>query len=108
MLLVRLDEMAVSASIIARYRQSIAQAHPLAFWQLGIDARRFSARHIPGGISAQLQAVTYFCNPDNRPESALRWLDEHSMNRIVLENTTHCTSVDQPEVLTDKILEVLR
>lgn len=104
----RLDEMAASAPIIARYRHSVAQADPLALWQLGRDARRFSARYVPGEILAAAADVTYFYNPENCPDSTLRWLDENPMQRVVLEKASHWQSVDQPALLADKILEALQ
>ena len=104
----RLDEMAVSAPIVARYRQSVAQADPLALWQLGRDARRFSEACIPGEVLTEAADVTYFYNPENCPQSTLRWLDENPMKRVVLEEASHWASVDQPAILADKILEVLR
>lgn len=104
----RLDEMAASAPIIARYRQCVSQADPLALWQLGTDARRFSEAQVPGDVLAASARVTYLYNPDNCPESTLRWLDAHPMKRIILEGATHWASVDRPAVLADKICEALR
>jgi pimeloyl-ACP methyl ester carboxylesterase len=106
--LARLDEMAAKEPIITRYREVASQADPQALWQLGTDARLFSATHMPGEILAETVHVTYFYNPENCPETTLRWLDEHPMDRMVLDDATHWASVDQPETLADKIAEVLR
>ena len=103
----RLDEMAVNEPIIARYRESVSQADPLALWQLGTDARRFSSEHVPGDVLAEAAHVTYLYNPRNCPEATLCWLDANPMDRIVLENATHWASVDQPATLADKIAEAL-
>ncbi len=103
----RLDEMAVNEPIIARYRESVSQADPLALWQLGTDARRFSSEHVPGDVLAEAARVTYLYNPRNCPEATLCWLDANPMDRIVLENATHWASVDQPAMLADKIAEAL-
>lgn len=104
----RLDEMAKTARTIRRYRDQVLKADRLALWQLGIDARRFSDEHVPGAVLQEAAKVTYLYNPDNCPSSTLRWLEENKMDRIVLENATHWTSVDQPELLADKIAEALR
>lgn len=103
----RLDEMAKASPIIRRYRNQVSKADTLALWQLGIDARRFSAKHVPGAVLREAATVTYLYNPDNCPDSTLRWLADNKMDRIVLENATHWKSVDQPELLADKIAEAL-
>ncbi len=103
----RLDEMAKSEPIIRRYRDEVSKADPLALWQLGIDARMFSSDHVPGEVLQHAANVTYLYNPDNCPEDTVRWLEENKMNHIILENATHWPSVDQPEVLADKIAEAL-
>jgi pimeloyl-ACP methyl ester carboxylesterase len=105
--LARLDEMAANAPTIARYREAASQADPQALWQLGTDARHFSATRVPGEILAEAAHVTYLYNPSNCPEATIRWLEENPMDRIVLNNATHWASVDQPEMLADKIAETL-
>ncbi|WP_170336792.1 alpha/beta fold hydrolase [Ruegeria arenilitoris] len=104
----RLDEMAKSAPIIRRYRDEVSKANPMALWQLGIDARKFSTDHVPGEVLQRAANVTYLYNPDNCPEGTVRWLEENKMNQIILENATHWPSVDQPEVLANKIAEALK
>ncbi len=47
--------------------------------------------------------VIYLYNPENCPKTTLEWLSENTMDRIVLENATHWASVDQPDMLADKI-----
>ena len=103
----RLDEMSTTAPIIQRYRQAVSKADPVALWQLGTDARRFSAKHVPGVVLQNAADVTYLYNPDNCPQSTLDWLAENKLDRIVLDNASHWTSVDQPGMLADKIAEAL-
>jgi pimeloyl-ACP methyl ester carboxylesterase len=103
----RLAEMAESAPIITRYHMSVSAADPVALWQLGKDARRFSTEKVPGEILASAAKVTYLYNPDNCPESTLEWLRQYPMERIVLANATHWASVDQPKLLAEKILTAL-
>ena len=104
----RLDEMATDAPIIKRYRQSVSEADPLALWQLGIDARRFSSEYVPGDVLNAAANVVYLYNPKNCPASTVQWLKDNPMKRIVLDNATHWKSVDQPTLLADKIYEALR
>lgn len=104
----RLDEMAATEPIIARYREVVSHADPLALWQLGTDARRFSSDHVPGEILAAAADVTYLYNPRNCPETTLRWLADNPMKRTVLESATHWASVDQPAMLADAIADALR
>lgn len=101
--LARLDDMALSAPIIARYRSAVAQADPLALWQLGRDARHFSDRVVPGEVLATSASVTYFYNPENCPETTLKWLEENPMERCILPDASHWASVDQPELLANMI-----
>lgn len=104
----RLDEMAATEPIVARYREVVSHADPLALWQLGTDARRFSSDHVPGEVLAAAADVTYLYNPRNCPETTLHWLAENPMKRTVLENATHWASVDQPAMLADALAEALR
>ncbi|AXT25546.1 alpha/beta hydrolase [Ruegeria sp. AD91A] len=103
----RLDEMSTTAPIIHRYRQAVSEANPVALWQLGADARRFSAKYEPGMVLQNAAMVTYLYNPENCPKTTIEWLSENPMDRIVLDNATHWASVDQPELLADKILLAL-
>jgi len=100
--------MAKTVPVIRRYRREVSKADTLALWQLGTDARRFSAEHVPGVVLQEAANVTYLYNPDNCPDSTIRWLEENEMDRIILENATHWKSVDQPEMLADKIAEALQ
>ncbi|WP_256415721.1 alpha/beta hydrolase family protein [Ruegeria sp. HKCCD7255] len=102
--LMRLDEMAKSAPIIRRYRDEVSKADPVALWQLGIDARKFSTHRVPGEVLQRAANVTYLYNPDDCREGTVRWLEENKINRIVLENATHWPSIDQPEMLAKKSL----
>ena len=104
----RLDDMATSAPIIARYRENVSKADPTALWQLGNDAHRFSAQQVPGDVLASSANATYLYNPENCPDSTLEWLKSNQIKRIVLANATHWKSVDQPELLAEKISKALR
>lgn len=104
----RLGEMAVDAPIIARYREVVSRADPVALWQLGADAHHFSARNVPGDVLSEATRVTYFYNPDNCPKTTLRWLEENPMDRFVLKGASHWPSIDQPDQLADRIAEALR
>ncbi len=104
----RLDDMARTAPIIARYRKVVAQADPRALWELGCDARRFSNAQVPGELLLEIAQVTYLYNPENCPDSTLEWLSKNQMRRIALNNATHWVSVDQPRFLAEKISAVLR
>jgi len=99
----RLDEMAASTPIIARYREAVSHADPQALWQLGKDARQFSVTHVPGHVLAEAGAVTYIYNPANCPDATLSWLDQNPMDRIILESASRWPTVDQPEIVAEKI-----
>lgn len=103
-----LQEMAAGSPVIARYREVVSKADPVALWQLGSDAHHFSVCNVPGDVLSKAARVTYFYNPDNCPEATLRWLDEHPMDRVLLAGASHWPSVDQPDVLADRIAEALR
>lgn len=104
----RLNEMAVSKPIIARYRDSVSRADPVALWQLGSDARRFSTAHVPGEVLvASASKIIYIYNSENCPESTLEWLRENTIRKIEIANASHWISVDQPELLATKIEEEL-
>ena len=104
----RLDEMAVSTPIIARYYKAIEQADPKALWQLGQDVRRFSNENVPGEVLASAGRVTYLYNPDNCPVDTLQWLETNQMELMILADASHWASVDQPKMLARKISQVLR
>jgi len=106
-LLEQLEEMAKTTPIIRRYRTEVAKADPLALWQLGTDVRHFSTVHVPGEVLRDAANVTYLYNPDNCPDDTVRWLEENDMHRSVLKNVSHWPSVDQPEILAEKIAETL-
>ena len=104
----RLDKMARSKPVLARYRDAVSQADPAALWELGNDARRFSIKHAPGNMLASAGKVVYLYNPENCPASTLEWLKNNPMERIVLTNASHWKSVDQPKQLAERILQALR
>lgn len=103
----RLDALAAKAPVFVRYRHSVSEADPVALWQLGTDARRFSARFVPGDVLREAARVVYVYNPDNCPDSTLAWLERNPMERIVLEKASHWPSVDQPDLLARRIAEAL-
>lgn len=103
----RLDEMARTAPVIRRYRRMVARADPLALWQLGREARRYSDEHVPGEILQAAAKVSYLYNPKNCPESTLRWLEASKMERSILEGASHWPTDDQPDLTADKIAEAL-
>ena len=103
----RLDEMASSNSIIKKYRQEIEEADPIALWQLGRDAADFSSKYVPGEILASAADVIYFYNPENCPDSTLKWLQENPMKRVVLNSTSHWPSIDQPDLLANEIIRII-
>ena len=106
--LARLDQMAETAPEIARYRRQVARADVRALWQLGCDARRFSDLYSPGEVLLGAAKAVYLYNPDNCPESTLRWLERHDLPKVVLRNATHWISVDQPGLLALKLGEAYR
>lgn len=103
----RLGDLVPSRPEIARYRAAVEAADPLALWQLGRDARRFSAKHVPGEVLLDAGHVCYLHNPDNCPARTLAWLKSHPMKSIVLPGATHWASVDQPEMLAEAMLDAL-
>ena len=105
--LARLDELAKSQQIIARYRSIVAKADPEAMWELGCDVRRFSATYVPGDILAETNRVCYLYNPENCPKASLEWLQGHPIPRLRMDGPTHWASVDQPRLVARNILEAL-
>ncbi len=103
----RLDDMAREAPIIGRYREVVARADPQALWELGCDARAFSDAHMPGAVLREAAEVIYLYNPDNCPPETLQWLARNPIRHGVLTGATHWKSVDQPEMLSEKILTAL-
>lgn len=105
--LARLDALATSNPVLGRYRAMVARADPVALWELGCDAHRFSQAHVPGALLQTLEDVWYLYNPANCPPQTLAWLDRHPIKRIVMANASHWKSVDQPAELSAKVLEAL-
>ncbi|WP_395373443.1 alpha/beta fold hydrolase [Marinicella sp. W31] len=105
--LTRLEEMSKSQPMIARYLQVVSQADPIALWQLGNDAHRFSSKQVPGEVLVSAANVTYLYNPDNCAKSSLDWLKKNPVKQVKLDNATHWKSVDQPALLAEKILSAL-
>ena len=93
--------------IVRRYRDVVIKADPRALWELGCDARKFSDAHVPGQVLMASADVTYFHNPDNCPETTLAWLATHPLEKVILEGASHWPSIDQPALLSEKILAVL-
>ena len=106
--LARLEDMARTDQVIARYRQKVALADPQALWELGRDARRFSDNNIPGQVLMAAATVIYFYNPDNCPQASLDWLAGQPFDRVVLKDASHWPSVDRPALLAAKIEAAMR
>lgn len=102
--LARLDVMAVKSPIIRRYRNVVSHADPRTLWELGCDARAFSNSKRPGEVLRAAAEVLYLYNPDNCPQETLDWLSHNPIRRAVLTNASHWASVDQPHLLSDRIL----
>ena len=105
--LARLEEMAETQPVVRRYVETVRHADPRALWELGCDARRFSETHIPGDVLSRAADAIYVHNPDNCAPTSLQWLARSGMKAVVLEGASHWPSVDQPELLAQKILEAL-
>lgn len=104
----RLDQMASTAPVIARYRAQVARADPQALWELGRDARHFSEQHHPGELLIDAAEAVYFYNPDNCPQATLDWLAGTNLRSVVLKTATHWASVDQPHRLARELVGALR
>ena len=105
--LARLDDLAKSQPVVARYRKVVAKADPQALWELGCDARRFSEAIVPGEVLAETPDVWYLYNPENCPSTTLEWLRDSPLMRLRMDRATHWKSVDQPHLLSEKILQAL-
>ena len=105
--LARLEEMAETQPVVRRYAETVQHADPRALWELGCDARRFSKTHIPGDVLSRAAEAIYLYNPNNCATASLAWLARSGMKAVVLEGASHWPSVDQPELLAAKMLEVL-
>ncbi len=101
--LMRLKNMAAGDGILQRYYETVNKADPLALWQLGVDAKRFSVSNHPGEVLASSADVTYIYNPENCPESSIKWLENSSLNSHVLHEASHWPSVDKPVQLAEII-----
>ena len=105
--LLRLEELARNQPEVDRYRAVVAKADPLALWQLGCDARRFSEQRSPGDTLIESATVAYFYNPANLPTVSLEWLKAHDVRCIQLDGASHWASVDQPHQLGEKLIAEL-
>ena len=104
----RLEEMAQATPIMRRYRNEVLKADASALWQLGKEARQFSANCVPGEVLKGAAQVTYLYNPKNCPDSTIRWLKKNKMNRKILDGASHWPSVDQPQKLAQVIADALQ
>lgn len=102
----RLEGMSQSP-VIPRYAQAVAEADPIALWQLGRDAALFSAARNPGEVLMAAGDACYLYNPANCPRSTLDWLAIHPLKRVLLHGASHWPSVDLPEMLAAAIVKVL-
>lgn len=105
--LARLDEMAEAQPVVRRYAETVRQADPRALWELGCDARRFSETHIPGEVLRRAAEAIYVYNPDNCATASLEWLKRSAMKTVILDGASHWPSVDQPQILAQRMLEAL-
>jgi len=105
--LARLDEMAAGSPVHARYRDNVATADPVALWQLGRDARRYSETCVPGDELLRAGRVVYLYDPPNCPQSTLDWLETSGMPRRRLPGASHWPSVDRPAQLAAEIRRAL-
>nr|WP_070958812.1 alpha/beta hydrolase [Hyphomonas sp. Mor2] len=103
----RLQGLAESDPIIARYRGVVANADPRAMWELGCDAYAFSQKNCPGQWLLTAARSAYLYSPSNLPERSLSWLEDTPLPRFELPGASHWASVDQPELLASKIAEAL-
>ncbi|MCR8724934.1 alpha/beta fold hydrolase [Frigidibacter sp. ROC022] len=104
--LARLDARAETDPHAARYRDAVARADPKALWELGCDAKAFSEQTEPGNILQAIGHVHYLYNPDNLPAESIAWLEAHPIPRTVAPGASHAIAVDQPEVLSDFLLNL--
>ena len=103
----RLDTMAADQPIISRYRNAVAKAHPRSLWELGKDAFRYSENHVPGEELIRSAKAVYVYNPQNIPLTSKEWLNKSELPKIELEGASHWPSVDQPEMLSEKLLAAI-
>ena len=103
--LARLDDMATKDLILDRYRRVVARANPQALWELGRDADKFSRNQSPGELLQSVKKVTYLYNRENLPKRSLDWLKASELPRFELAGASHWASVDQPDLLAQKISE---
>ena len=106
-LLERLGELATEQPIIARYRSIVSKADVTAMWELGCDARAFSATCVPGDVLREACKVCYLYNPANCPPMSLEWLQCHPIPKVRMDGATHWASVDHPHTTAQHILEAL-
>lgn len=105
--LVRLDEMAQSDPLIARYRSRVVHADPHALWSLGCDAAAFSARFVPGEVLLESSEAHYLYNPGNCADPSMAWLSASGMSAIELPGASHWATVDAPDLVVDATLQAL-
>jgi pimeloyl-ACP methyl ester carboxylesterase len=103
----RLERMAEGSDIVTRYRENVARADPIALWELGRDARRFSQTTHPGEFLLAEGKISYLYDPPNCPESTLDWLRSHPIDKRLLPGASHWPSVDAPALLAAKCIETL-
>ena len=103
----RLNQMATVQPIVARYQSVVATADPQSLWELGNEAFRFSQDHVPGDELVRAAKAVYLYNPGNLPAPSIAWLSENELPGIILEDASHWPSVDQPDLLSAKLLEAI-
>ena len=103
----RLDAMAKEEPVLDRYRRIVEKANPQALWELGCDADNFSREQSPGELLQSVKNAAYLYNPENVPKRSLDWLEANALSRFELPGASHWASVDKPQLLAQKISEIL-
>ncbi|MEP2735921.1 MAG: alpha/beta hydrolase [Erythrobacter sp.] len=103
----RLHKLAKDNPAIDRYRSRVECADPIALWELGRDAHRYSQNVTPGDVLARADFPVYLYNPENVPRASQRWLQRSSIPRIKLAGASHWKSADQPSLLATKLIKAL-
>ncbi|MDD7908327.1 alpha/beta hydrolase [Pseudovibrio exalbescens] len=103
----RLELMAKEDAILARYRREVESADPVALWELGCDARRYSEACVPGEELQSAALVHYFYNPVNCPQTSISWLENNGMPRSILADASHWAPIDQPDPLARQVTNSL-
>jgi len=102
----KLDQKATDNPILARYAHVVRRADAQALWALGCDVAKFSHIAHPGDLLRDCARAIYCYNPDNCADVSIAWLNSQPIDRILLEGASHWPSLDVPDQLSDKLLEL--